>query len=56
MATPTIDDIIRVLREQPKARDAIHREVLTDALLALPEQFATLSQRVGDIAVRLERS
>ena len=56
MATsPTIDDIIRILREQPEARDAIRREILTDELLALPEQFARLTERVDSIAERLDR-
>ena len=42
------------MREQPEARDAIRREILTDELLALPETFARLSKRVDDIAVRLD--
>ena len=63
MATaPTIDEIIRIMREQPEARDAIRREILTDELLELPELFARLTQRVDkltqrvdDIAVRLDK-
>ncbi len=51
---PTIDDIIRIMREQPEARDALRRELLTDELLELPELFATLTKRVDGIAVRLD--
>ncbi len=51
---PTIDDIIRIMREQPEARAALRREVLTDELLSLPDLFATLAKRVDDIAERLD--
>ena len=55
MAAPTtIDDIIRIMREQPEARDAVRREILTDELLELPELFATLTKRVDGIAARLD--
>ena len=53
-APTTIDDIIRIMREQPEARDAIRREILTDELLELPELFATLTKRVESIAARLD--
>ena len=43
------------MREQPEARDAIRREILTDELLELPEQFAKLTEHVDDIAVRLDQ-
>ena len=56
MATaPTIDDIIRIMREQPEARDAIRREILTDELLELPELFVRLTERVDGIAARLDK-
>ena len=38
----TIEDILRVLREDGEARSAIRRELLTEELLALPGQFAEM--------------
>ena len=56
MATaPTIDDIIRMMREQPEARDAVRREILTDELLALPDLFATLTRRVDTLTERVDK-
>jgi hypothetical protein len=54
----TIDDfhdLIRLLEERPEWRQEMRRLVLTDALLALPEQFAefrtTTEQRFQEFAV-----
>ena len=41
-----IDDLIRILREQPEARDAVRREILTEELLALPQELAAMARIV----------
>ena len=38
----TIEDIIRILRENPEAREAVRREILTDEILELPGMVAEL--------------
>ncbi len=45
----TIDDLIRILREDPEAREAVRREILSEELLALP-------QRVAEIAAIVQRT
>ena len=40
----TTDDLIRLLRGDEEFRAAAQRELLTEALLNLPDQFATFSQ------------
>ena len=54
----TIDDIIRILREQPEAKEAIRRLILTDELLRLPQQIAEIAaivQRTAEIQDRHTR-
>ena len=51
----TIDDIIRILREQPEAKEAVRRMILSDELLRLPQQLAETSaivQRTAEIQER----
>ena len=51
----TIDDIIRILREQPEALEAVRRLILTDELLRLPQQIAEIAaivQRTSEIQDR----
>ena len=51
----TIDDIIRILREQPEAKEAVRRLILTDELLRLPQQIAEIAaivQRTAEIQDR----
>ena len=54
----TIDDIIRILREQPEAKEAIRREILTEELLRLPQQIveiAAIVQRTAEVQERHTR-
>jgi len=40
------NDLVRILEEKPEWRAALRRQVLTDELLALPEQVVTLTEQV----------
>ena len=40
--TTSINDMIRAMRENPEARDALRREILTEELLTLPQRLADL--------------
>ena len=51
----TIDDIIRILREQPEVREAVRREILTDELLDLPRQVAEMATILRGVVATLER-
>ncbi len=51
----TIEDIIRILREQPEVREAVRREILTDELLDLPRQIAEMASILRDVLATLER-
>ena len=42
--TDTMEDIIRIMREQPDVREEIRRLILTEELLALPAQIAVMHQ------------
>ena len=57
MTINTIDDLLRVLREDEDVRAAVRRELLTEELLALPDRFAKYAevtdQRFEDISDRL---
>ena len=46
----TIDDLIRILREQPEAKEAVRREILTEELLALPQEIAAMARIVRSTA------
>jgi len=52
-------DLVRVLKERPEWREELRRLVLTDELLALPEQIARLwretDQRFQDLATQVSR-
>ena len=50
-----IDDLLRILDENPQLLDAVRARVLTRELLALPETVARLTERVDQIAVRLDQ-
>ena len=45
-----IDDLLRILDENPQLLDAVRARVLTRELLALPETVARLTERVDQIA------
>ena len=53
----TIDDLLRLLRDDEDVRAAVRRELLTEELLALPDRFAKYAevtdQRFEDISDRL---
>ena len=51
----TIEDVIRILREQPEVREAVRREILTDELLELPEKVAQIIRIQQQILDRLDR-
>ena len=51
----TIEDVIRILREQPDIREAVRREILTDELLDLPRQFAEMAAILREVVATLER-
>ena len=44
MMIDTIDDLLRLVRENDEYRAAMQRELLTEALLALPERFAAYTE------------
>ena len=50
-----IDDLLRILDENPQLLDAVRARVLTRELLALPETVARLTERVDQIAMRLDQ-
>ena len=50
-----IDDLLRILDENPQLLDAVRARVLTRELLALPETVARLTERVDQIAVRMDQ-
>ena len=51
------NDLVRILEEKPEWRAALRRQVLTDELLALPEQVASLraetEQRFQELAAQV---
>ena len=58
----TIDDLLRIVRENEEYRVALRRELLTDDLLSLPAQFAEMletpkqdTRRTGTIPPDSER-
>ena len=51
----TMEDIIRILREQPEIREAVRREILTEELLDLPRQVAEMATVLRDVLATLER-
>ena len=50
-----VDDLLRILDENPQLLDAVRARVLTRELLALPETVARLTERVDQIAMRLDQ-
>ena len=52
----TIDDLIRILREQPEAKETVRREILTEELLALPQEIAAMARIVRSTAETQERT
>ena len=51
----TMEDIIRILREQPEIREAVRREILTEELLDMPRQLAEMATVLRDVLATLER-
>src|SRR4030095_13036283 len=53
-------DLVRILEERPEWRNELRRLILTDQLLALPEQLAELraytEQRFQDLAAAQQRT
>ena len=49
----TSEDIVRALREDPHLLDQVRRAVMTDEVLALPNQFAALLETQNEILRRL---
>ena len=45
----TVEDIMRILREQPDVLEEIRRIILTDELLALPAQFAEMQKTQAEM-------
>ena len=45
----TIDDLVRIVRENEEYRVAMRRELLTDDLLALPAQFAEMRETQNEM-------
>ena len=45
----TIDDLLRIVRENEEYRVALRRELLTDDLLALPSQIAEILQTQNEL-------
>ena len=39
----TIEDVIRILREEPEVREAVRRQILTDELLDMPRRLAEMA-------------
>ena len=54
----TIEDLLRLLRENEEFRAAVRRELLTEELLALPQRFAEYTKvtnsRLGGVETRLD--
>ena len=51
----TMEDIIRILREQPDVREEIRRLILTDELLALPAQFIEMRKDQAEMRQEIQR-
>ena len=41
--TDTIEDVIRILREEPEVCEAVRRQILTDELLEMPRRLAEMA-------------
>ena len=50
-----MEDIIRILREQPEIREAVRREILTEELLNLPRQVAEMATILRDVLATLQQ-
>ena len=50
----TIEDFLRVVRENAEIRAAVRRELLTGELLSLPQRVSTLTERVNALAESIE--
>ncbi len=46
----TIDDLLRAARENQEFREALRREILTDALIAVPDQLKELTAVTANLA------
>ncbi len=51
----TIEDLIRVLDENPAWLEAMRSRLLTRELLELPERFSQLTDRVDQLAIRMDQ-
>ena len=45
----TTDELMALLRENQEFREAVRREILTEDLIGLPGEFASMSDRQNDI-------
>ena len=50
----TMEDIIRILREQPDVREEVRRLILTDELLALPAQFIEMRKEQAEMRQEIQ--
>lgn len=51
----TIEDLIHVLDEHPRWRDALRVRLLTPEVLALPEQVARLAEHVNELVTEMKQ-
>ena len=56
VAIHTVEDFIHALREEPDLLDQVRRTIMTDEVLALPNQFAALLQTQNRILAELAES
>ncbi len=56
VAIHTVEDFIHALREDPDLLDQVRRTIMTDEVLALPNQFAALLQTQNRILAELAES
>ena len=50
----TIEDFLRVVRENEELRSAVRRELMTEEVLALPGQFAVMLKTQNSMLERLD--
>ena len=50
----TIEDFLRIMRQDDEWRSAVRRELLTEEVLALPQRISTLAETVNALAESIE--
>ncbi len=56
MTTNIVEDILRVIRENPEAKAALRRELLTEELLQLPDRFSRFVETSNERFSALEKT